>query len=62
MKGWIPFDQGRFEEAIAEQELALASDPDDVATMQGLGWDYLFRKQFEQGLESFRGTSLSACL
>ena len=58
MKGWIPFDQGHFEEAITEQDPALALDP----AMQGLGWDYLFLEQFEQGLESFRGTSLSACL
>ena len=37
MKGWIPFDQGRFEEAIAEQEPALAWDPDHVVHHAGVG-------------------------
>ena len=48
MKGWILFDQRRFEEAIVERERALALDPADVTAMQGLGWDYLFLGQFEQ--------------
>jgi adenylate cyclase len=53
MKGWILFDQGRIEEAIAEQERAIDLNPANVAAMQGLGWAYLFLGQFEQGLETF---------
>jgi TolB-like protein len=49
IKGWILFDQGRFEEAIAERERALALDPADVGTIQSLGWDYLFLGQSEKG-------------
>ena len=36
-KAWVLFDQGRFEEAIAEQERALALDPADVGAIQGMG-------------------------
>ena len=39
-KAWVLFDQGRFEEAIAERERTLALDPADVSTIQGLAWDY----------------------
>jgi TolB-like protein len=53
VKGWILFDQGRFAEAIAEQERALILNPAEVGTMQGLGWDYLFLGQYEKGLELF---------
>ena len=53
IKGWILFDQGRFEEAIAERERALALDPADVGTIQGLAWDYVQLGQYEKGLELF---------
>ena len=53
VKGWILFDQGRFGEAIAEQERAIDLNPADVGAMQGLGWAYLFLGQFEQGLDTF---------
>jgi tetratricopeptide (TPR) repeat protein len=53
VKGWILFDQGRFGEAIAEQERAIDLNPADVGAMQGLGWAYLFLGKFEQGLATF---------
>jgi adenylate cyclase len=53
VNGWILFDQGRFGEAIAEQERAIDLDPADVGAMQGLGWAYLFLGQFEQGRDTF---------
>ena len=52
-KAWVLFDQGRFEEAIAERERALALDPADVSTIQGLAWDYTALGHFEKGLELF---------
>jgi TolB-like protein/class 3 adenylate cyclase/cytochrome c-type biogenesis protein CcmH/NrfG len=52
-KAWILFDQGRFEEAIAERERTLALDPADVGTIQGLAWDYVQLGQYEKGLELF---------
>jgi tetratricopeptide (TPR) repeat protein len=53
VKAWILFDQGRFEEAIAERERALALDPADVGTLQGLAWDYHALGQFEKAGELF---------
>ena len=54
VEGWILREQGRLEEAIAEQERALDLNPADVGAMEGLGWDYLFLGQYEQGLGIFR--------
>jgi tetratricopeptide (TPR) repeat protein len=53
VKGWILFDQGRFEEAIPERERALALDPADVGTIQSLAWDYVFLGQYEKALVLF---------
>jgi tetratricopeptide (TPR) repeat protein len=50
---WNLFDQGRFEEAIAERERALALDPADVGAVQGMAWDYVLLGQYEKGLELF---------
>jgi TolB-like protein/Tfp pilus assembly protein PilF len=52
-KAWNLFNQGRFEEAIAERERALILDPADVGTMQGLGWDHVSLGQYEKSLELF---------
>ncbi len=51
LKGGILRAQGRLDEAIAEHERALALDPALVVADEGLGQDYLFRGQFEKGLE-----------
>jgi TolB-like protein/Tfp pilus assembly protein PilF len=53
VKAWVLFDQGRYEEAIAERERTLALDPADVGTIQGLAWDYASLGHFEKGLELF---------
>jgi TolB-like protein/class 3 adenylate cyclase/cytochrome c-type biogenesis protein CcmH/NrfG len=53
VKGWILFDQGRFEEAIPERERALALDPADAGTIQSLAWDYVFLGQYEKALVLF---------
>jgi TolB-like protein/cytochrome c-type biogenesis protein CcmH/NrfG len=53
LRAWVLTDQARFAEAIAEQERALALDPVDVGSINGLGWDYLFFGQIEKGLEAF---------
>jgi class 3 adenylate cyclase/TolB-like protein/cytochrome c-type biogenesis protein CcmH/NrfG len=53
VKAWVLFDQGRFEEAIAEQERTLALDPADVGAVQGLAWDYVFLGQYEKSLVLF---------
>ena len=52
-KAWVLFDQGRFEEAIAERERTLALDPADVSAIQGMAWDHLDLGQYEKGLELF---------
>jgi TolB-like protein/class 3 adenylate cyclase/cytochrome c-type biogenesis protein CcmH/NrfG len=53
IKGWILFDQGRVEEAIAERERALALDPADVGALNGLAWDHVFLGHFDKALELF---------
>jgi TolB-like protein/Tfp pilus assembly protein PilF len=53
VKGWILFDQGRFEEAIPERERALALDPAEVGTIQSLAWDYVLLGQYEKALVLF---------
>jgi tetratricopeptide (TPR) repeat protein len=52
-KAWNLFNQGRFEEAIAERERALALNPADVGTIQGLAWDHACLGQYEKSLELF---------
>jgi tetratricopeptide (TPR) repeat protein len=52
-KAWILFDQGRFEEAIAERERTLALDPADAAAVNGLAWDYDNLGQYQKSLELF---------
>jgi adenylate cyclase len=44
--------QGRHDEAIAENERALALDPALLYAVAGLSWDYLYLGQFEKSLES----------
>jgi tetratricopeptide (TPR) repeat protein len=51
VKAWILSVQGRVDESIVEFERALALDPAMVAAIEGLGWHYIFRGQFEKGLE-----------
>ncbi len=53
VKAWVLFDQGRFEEAVAERERTLALDPADASTIQGLAWDQTALGHFEKGLELF---------
>ena len=43
--------QGRHDEAIAENERALALDPARLYAVAGLSWDYLYLGQFEKSLE-----------
>ena len=45
--------RARFDEAIAENERALALDPANVERHAGLGWDYSTLGQFEKSLEFF---------
>jgi TolB-like protein len=52
--------QGRYDEAITENETALALNPAAVDALGDLGWDYLYLGQFEKSLEFFdRGIRLS---
>jgi adenylate cyclase len=53
IKAWILYDQGRFEEAIAERERSLALDPANVGAVQGMAWDNMGLGRFDKGLELF---------
>jgi TolB-like protein/DNA-binding winged helix-turn-helix (wHTH) protein/Tfp pilus assembly protein PilF len=52
-KAYILYEQGRFEEAIAERERTLALDPADLNAMMGLAWDHLGLGRYQKGLEIF---------
>jgi TolB-like protein/class 3 adenylate cyclase/Flp pilus assembly protein TadD len=51
LKAGIVSLQGRHDEAIAENEHALALDPAQLYALNGLSWDYLYRGEFEKSLE-----------
>jgi TolB-like protein/class 3 adenylate cyclase/Flp pilus assembly protein TadD len=51
LKAGIVSLQGRHDEAIAENEHALALDPALLYALNGLSWDYLYRGEFEKSLE-----------
>jgi TolB-like protein/DNA-binding winged helix-turn-helix (wHTH) protein/Flp pilus assembly protein TadD len=51
IKAGIVSLQGRHDEAIAENERALALDPALLYAVAGLSWDYLYRGEFEKSLE-----------
>ena len=53
MKGLILRLQGRTEEAVPEDERALALDPSNVHAVVDLGFDYGDFGQFDKGLEYF---------
>jgi adenylate cyclase len=52
-KAWILWVEGRLDEAVAENERALALDPSMVDAYGNLGADYLDLGQFEKSIESF---------
>ena len=52
-KAYVLYEQGRFEEAIAERERTLALDPADLNAMMGMGWDYVGLGNYQRGLEIF---------
>jgi tetratricopeptide (TPR) repeat protein len=51
IKAGIVSLQGRHDEAIAENERALALDPALLHAVAGLNWDYVYLGQFEKSLE-----------
>jgi TolB-like protein/class 3 adenylate cyclase len=51
IKAGIVSLQGRHDEAIAENERALALDPALLYAVAGLSWDYIYLGQFERSLE-----------
>jgi TolB-like protein len=51
LKAAILSRQGRVDEAIVENERALALDPAQLYAVAGLSWDYLYLGQFEKSLE-----------
>ena len=53
VKGNILRFQGRTEEAVPEDERALALDPSDMHAVVDLGFDYINLGQFDKGLEYF---------
>jgi adenylate cyclase len=53
MKGLILRFQGRTEEAVPEDERALALDPSNIQAVVDLGFDYENLGQFDKGLEYF---------
>jgi tetratricopeptide (TPR) repeat protein len=63
LKGNILRFQGRTEEAVPEDERALALDPSNVMAIVDLGFDYQMLGEFDKGLEYFdKATLLRACL
>jgi adenylate cyclase len=52
-KAYVLYEQGRFEEAIAERERTLALDPADLNAMMGMGWDHVGLGRYQKGLEIF---------
>jgi adenylate cyclase len=50
-KAGIVSFQGRHDQAIAENERALALDPAQLFAVAGLSWDYLYLGEFEKSLE-----------
>jgi adenylate cyclase len=52
-KSWIFFIQQHFDEALAEEERALALDPAMIDSVVGLAFDYQILGQFEKSLEYF---------
>jgi TolB-like protein/Tfp pilus assembly protein PilF len=53
MKGTILQVGGRTEEAIAEEERALAIDPSEADAVANLGVDYLYLGEFDKSIEYF---------
>jgi tetratricopeptide (TPR) repeat protein len=51
LKAVIVSLQAHLDEAIAENERALALDPALLWAVQGVSWDYLYLGQFEKSLE-----------
>jgi adenylate cyclase len=51
LKAGVVSLQGRHDEAIAENERALALDPALLYAVAGLSWDYIYLGQFEKSLE-----------
>ncbi len=52
-KAYVLYEQGRFEEAIAERERTLALDPADLNAMMGMAWDHVSLGRYQKGLEIF---------
>jgi tetratricopeptide (TPR) repeat protein len=52
-KAYILYEQGRFEEAIAERERTLALDPADLNAMMGMAFDHLALGQYEKAQKIF---------
>jgi tetratricopeptide (TPR) repeat protein len=52
-KGFILRAQGRTQEAVPEDERALALDPSNVGALSNLGWDYLSLGVFDKSVEYF---------
>jgi tetratricopeptide (TPR) repeat protein len=53
VKGEILRFQGRYPEAVAEHERALALGPSDANAASSLGFDYIFRGEFDKSLGYF---------
>ena len=54
LKGDILRFQARYQEAVAENERALALDPSNVYAAVSLGWDYVMQgREFDKSLEYF---------
>jgi len=53
VKSWIFTIQQRFDEAVAENERAIALNPAKIDSVASLAFDYQFLGQFEKSLENF---------
>jgi tetratricopeptide (TPR) repeat protein len=60
IRGTILRFQGRYPEAVAEHERALALDPSDVGAAADLGFDYMMNGLFDKSLEYFDKTILGS--